>query len=281
MTLIKLVRDAALYWNRNDASRHAAALTYYALASMASLILLLLAAASAFFNPERVSRFLVSPVAAAIGPDNSQFIQSLVQSYYDPEASVTLGAFSLLIILNTGSNLFIQLGASLNEFLNIPGRTEELPPVRQVLRALLGRLRAFAYVLGAELLILVGLFASTGLQIAQSWIEPYVQVPLGIYAWVSRLVSMGIAVLMLALIYRLMPRERMPWRAVMSGALIAGLLFIVLQELMRLYLASAGIGSAFGAAGSVVVFLFWVYYSVQALFFGAAAARVLARQAEE
>jgi membrane protein len=214
-------------------------------------------------------------VAAAIGPENSQFIQNLVQNYYEPGASIAAGAFSILVILNTGSNLFIQLRASLNEFLQAEISTEELPPVRQILRLVLGRLRAFGFVLGAEILILGGLFASTGLQIAETWIEPRLALPLNAYQWIGRLFSAVLSALILALVYRWIPRTHLGRRAVLTGAAVAGTLFIVLQELMRLYLASAGIGSAFGAAGSLVVFLFWVYYTIQALFFGAALARVI------
>jgi membrane protein len=275
MKILFLVRDAAIHWSRNQAARRSAALTYYALASMASLLILLLSAAGLFFNPERVSRFLVSPVATAIGEDNSQFIQDLVQNYYNPEASFTAGALSVLIILNTGSNLFIQLDFSLNRFLKIDVSPPDIPPVRQILHTIVERLKAFAYVLGAEVMILAGLFATVGLQFADERIGNLIDLPFNAYQWSSRLLRVSLAVAMLALIYRYLPKKRMSWRAVWSGAAIAGLLFTLLQGLMSYYLGSAGIGSAFGAAGSLVVFLYWVYYSIQTLFFGAAWAKVL------
>ena len=270
MRLLELIRDTAVFWSRNQAARRSAALTYYALASMASLLILLLSAAGLFFNPERVSRFLISPVATAIGEDNSQFIQDLVQNYYNPEASFTAGALSVLIILNTGSNLFIQLDFSLNRFLKIDVSPPDIPPVRQILHTIVERLKAFAYVLGAEVMILAGLFATVGLQFADERIGNLIDLPFNAYQWSSRLLRVALAVAMLALIYRYLPEKRMSWRAVWSGAAIAGLLFTLLQGLMSYYLGSAGIGSAFGAAGSLVVFLYWVYYSIQTLFFGAA-----------
>lgn len=275
MRLLELIRDTAVFWSRNQAARRSAALTYYALASMASLLILLLSAAGLFFNPERVSRFLISPVATAIGEDNSQFIQDLVQNYYNPEASFTAGALSVLIILNTGSNLFIQLDFSLNRFLKIDVSPPDIPPVRQILHTIVDRLKAFAYVLGAEVMILAGLFATVGLQFADERIGNLIDLPFNAYQWSSRLLRVALAVAMLALIYRYLPEKRMSWRAVWSGAAIAGLLFTLLQGLMSYYLGSAGIGSAFGAAGSLVVFLYWVYYSIQTLFFGAAWAKVL------
>jgi membrane protein len=275
MGALKLIRDTALYWHRNQAPRRSAALTYYALASLASLIILLLSAASLFFNPERVSRFLVSPVAIAIGEENSSFIQNLVQNYYKPEASYTAGAISILIILNTGSNLFIQLGYTLNRFLDLEIQPPDVQPYRRFRRLLGGRLKAIALVLGAEVLILAGLFASTGLQFAEERIGNIFDLPFNAYQWGGRLLSVALAVIMMALTYRFVPANQMGWRAVWSGALVAGLLLTLLQGLMSVYLGSAGMGSAFGAAGSLVVFMYWVYYSIQALFFGAAWAKVL------
>ena len=275
MKFLELIRDTAVYWHRNQAARLSAALTYYALASMASLVILLMAIAGLFFNPERVSRFLVSPVAAAIGEENSGFIQDLVQNYYNPGASFTAGALSILIIINTGSNLFSQLGFSLNRFLNLNDPPPNFTPRRQILIVIGGRLKDFAFVLGAEVLIIGGLLASTVLQLANERIGHIIDLPFNAYQWGSRLISVSLAVVMLALVYRLMPGKRMAWRAVWSGAIVGGLLFTLLQNLMGYYLSSAGVGSAFGAAGSLVVFLFWVYYSIQAMFFGAAFAHVI------
>ncbi|HUF37449.1 MAG TPA: YihY/virulence factor BrkB family protein [Anaerolineales bacterium] len=275
MKFLDLLRATALHWSLNQAPRRSAALTYYAMVSLAALIVLLLAVAGLFFNPERVSRFLVSPVAAVIGEDNSGFISDLTENYYNPGASFTAGALSLLIVLNTGSTLFIQLGKSLNEFLNAKRRPSDLPPTRRILQAALGRLRAFAFVLAAELLLLAGLFASTGLQLAHENFELLEEFPINVYRWGSRSVSAALGVAMLSMIYRFMPRIRMRWGVVLAGAALAGLLFALLQHLMSWYLSSAGVGTAFGAAGSLVVFLFWVYYSIQAVFFGAAFAKVL------
>lgn len=275
MRLLKLIRDTFLYWQRNEGPRRSAALTYYAIGSLTSLIILMLAAAGLFFNPERVSLFLVSPVAEAIGEENSGFIRELVQSYYNPEASYALGVISLLLMLNTGSHLFMELGFSLNRFLNIDVSPPALPRARQILRFLLERLEAFGFVLGAELVILAGLFATAGLQFADERVGGLIDIPFDAYEWGSRLLRFTLAVVMLALLYRFVPEKRMPWRAVWSGAVVAGLLFTLLQGLMSLFLASAGIGSAFGAAGSLVVFLYWVYYSIQSLFFGAAWAHTI------
>lgn len=270
MKLIRLLGETVRYWQRNNGPRRAAALTYYALVSLVSLLILLLSIAGLFFNPERVSQFLFSPVADAIGAENTQFILELVQNYYNPAATVAAGAVSLLLALNSGSSLFLTLEASLNEFLENKQGVMDLPPARRALRAILGRLKAFGFVLGAELLILAGLLATTVLQMADERIAHLVDLPFSAFNWGSRLISAGLAVLMLALVFRFIPHVKMGWRAVFAGAFVSAILLTVLQGLMGAYLAFAGIGSAFGAAGSLVVFLFWVYYSIQVLFFGAA-----------
>lgn len=270
MNRIRLLWDAVIYWRDHRATDHSAALTFYALASLTSLLVLLLSVAGLFFNPERISRFLVSPVAVAIGEENSAFVRDLVDNYYHPEASVTAGAISLLIMLNTGSSLFLQLGESLNLFLGVKTAPMELTPERRILRIIGIRLKAIAYVVGAEALILAGLLAATVLQLAEERLGGLIDLPFSAYSWGSRLLSVALIVVILSLVYRLLPNRPLSWRAAWSGGLVGSLLILLLQSLMSWYLARAGVGSAFGAAGSLVAFLYWVYYSIQALFLGAA-----------
>lgn len=113
---LSFLKDVILYWHRNQAVRLSAALTYYALASLTPMLVLLLSVAGLFFNPERAATILTGPVSVAIGIENTFILQNVVENAYDPARTITAGILSVLIIIVTGSELFRQLGFTLNTF---------------------------------------------------------------------------------------------------------------------------------------------------------------------
>ena len=267
-------KDVALYWYRNEAGRLSAALTYYALASLTPMLILLMAVAGLFFNPERAGRLLTGPVSVAIGSENTFILQRVVENAYNPSSNITAGLISAAIIIITGSELFRQLGFTLNTFWQTPEKKTELPIVKKILvvtgKHILYRLRAFVLVLGAGLLMLVTLLLSAGFEIAEELLGNMVDTPYAMLTWGNRAFTFFSTMLLFLLIFRYIPQLNMSWRSIRSGALVAATLFLLLQRLFSLYLSSRSLGSAFGAAGSLVVLLFWVYYSIQGMFFGAA-----------
>lgn len=272
------LKDVSLYWYRNQAGRLSAALTFYTLASLTPMMVLLLAVAGLFFNPERAATLLTGPVSVAIGAENTFILQRVIDNAYDPKSNITAGLISAAIIVITGSELFRQLGFTLNTFWQTPDKKEDLPIVRKILSVvgnhLLYRLRAFVLVLGAGLLMLVTLILSAGFEIAENLLGNMVDTPYGLLTWGNRAFTFLSTTLLFALIFRYIPKLNMSWRSVRGGALVTAVLFVVLQHLFGLYLSSRSLGSAFGAAGSLVVMLFWVYYTVQGMFFGAAWVKV-------
>ena len=276
---VNFLKDTLLYWHRNQAARLSAALTYYAMASLTPMLVLLIALAGLFFTPERAGRLLTGPVSVAIGAENTFILQRLIENAYDPPSNVTAGVISVLILIITGSELFRQIGFTLNSFWQTPDDKQELPVVRKVLLVvanhILYRMRAFTLVLGTGLVMLGTLILSAALGIAENLVGNMVDMPYAVLAWTNRAFSAFSAFVFFGLVFRYVPKLNMAWKAIWSGALISTILFIVLQHLFSLYIATRSLGSAFGAAGSLVVMLFWVYYSIQGLFFGAAWTRVM------
>ncbi len=273
-SFLRFIKDVALYWHRNQAIRLSAALTFYVMASLTPLLVLLLAVASLFFNPERAGQLLTGPVSVAIGSENTFILQRVIENAYDPKSNITASLISAGLIVITGSELFRQLGFALNSFWQTPEKKDDLPVVQKLLvvvaKHLLYRLRAFVLVLGAGLLMLVTLLLSAGIEIAERLLGNIVDTPYPLLAWSNRIISFSAAMVLFALIFRYVPKLKMTWQAVWTGGLVTAVLFTLLQHLFSLYLSSRTIGSAYGAAGSLVIMLFWVYYSIQAMFFGAA-----------
>lgn len=135
---------------------------------------------------------------------------------------------------------------------------------------ILQRIRAFFLVLSAGFLMIGTVLLSTGLELTETLLGNMLPAPYGLYTWINRLFGLAVSFLLFAWIYRFVPRRNMPWAAIWPGALVAALLFTLIQHLFSLYLSSTTLGNAFGLAGALVVMLFWVYYSMQTLFFGAA-----------
>lgn len=268
------LKDVILYWHRNQAMRMSAALTYYALASLTPMFVLLLSLAGLFINPQKAGTILTGPVALAIGTENTRILQTVVDNAYDPERTITAGVLSMLIIILTGSELFRQLGFTLNAFWQTSSPPTNHPLVRKILvtvrNHLLYRIRAFFLVLSAGFLMIGTVLVSTGLELAETLLGNMLPIPYDLYTWINRLFGLAVSFLLFAWIYRFVPHRNMPWAAVWPGALVAALLFTLLQHFFSLYLSSTTLGKAFGPAGALVVLLFWVYYSMQTLFFGAA-----------
>lgn len=271
---LNFLKDVVLYWHRNQAMRLSAALTYYALASLTPMLVLLIAIAGLVLNPARAGGLLTGPVSVAIGAENTYILRSLLENAYNPGQNITAGIISVLVIAITGSELFRQLGFTLNAFWKTEDPPNDNPLVRKILitvgRHILYRIRAFFLVMGAGLLTIGTVLLATGLEVAERLLGKMVPAPYVLYMWTNGIFGLLTSFLLFALIYRYIPRRNMAWKAVWSGAFIGAALYTTLQHLFSLYLTSTTLGSAFGAAGALVVLLFWVYYSMQTLFFGAA-----------
>ena len=215
----------------------------------------------------------------AIGAENARSIQNILENAYNPSGNITAGVFSILVTVVTGSELFRRLSLSLNEFLLHEEETPDLDPedrLRQaVFRILRQRLRAFLIVLGAGLLLITGLVASTLLGAGQEYLGNFVDFPFALAAWGSRAFTLVFVTILFGLTYSYATRRDLETASAWQGAFIAGLIFTVLQEFLGAFLVSNRLNTTYGAAASLVVLLFWMYYSMQVLFFGAAWAKTV------
>jgi membrane protein len=213
----------------------------------------------------------MTQLRAAMGTEGSQFLETILANADQPKLASAAGILSFLTLIWGSTNVFAQLQNSLNKIWNV-----ERKPGAGIWATIRSRLLSFTMVLGVAFLLLVSLVLST---VLTTMVDiGHGLLPGADWLWqiISFLVSFGVVTFLFAAIYRVLPDADIAWRDVWLGAAVTALLFTAGKYLLGLYLANAG--NAYGAVGSVVVFLLWVFYSAQILFMGAEFTQVYARR---
>ncbi len=259
-----LVRQAASEWIDQGISRQGAALAFYTFFAIAPLFVIVLAIAGFWFGEEAARRELFSQVSGLVGSDGGEAIQALVSAAHKPEAGAWATAIAVATLFVGATGVFVQLQDALNSIWGVrrkPGRG-----VRDFIR---DRLLSFALILGIGFLLLVSLVLSAGLSALDKFMVGLLPAQETLLQGINFVISFGIITLLFAMIFKVLPDVKIAWRDVWIGAIITALLFNLGKSLLGLYLGRSSVTSAYGAAGSLVIVLLWVYYSAQILFFGA------------
>jgi membrane protein len=261
-----LVRAAFQQFQRDHGARLAASLAFYSAISIAPLLATLVGLVGAVVGPRQAEQRLLEQVNALVGPQVTEFVRLVVEGtrLQQPAATTSVGArlVQVLIVLWGSANVFLELRDSLNLIWNV--QPQQGKPVRQMLGK---RLLGFGLVLAFGFLIVVSLAFSAGVSLLlqrAGWLQPSA-------AWLLPLVNLwltlfGSAVLF-ALLYRGVPDADVSWRVAWLGGMVTGVLFALGTFALKALLA--GKGAPYGVTGSLIVFLLWVYYSAQIVFFGA------------
>ncbi|HKZ05778.1 MAG TPA: YihY/virulence factor BrkB family protein [Methylomirabilota bacterium] len=268
------IRDTVSEFLAESPFQLAAALSFYTLLSLSPLVLVVVAGAGLVWGQDAVRKQVVTQIEEVVGPYGADTVELVLRHAEDPRGgriSVIVGVLTLLLGATT---VFAQLQTSLNRIWNV-----KAVPDRHVLWGLIRtRLLSLALVLTVGFVLLVSLVLSAALAALHDYLAHLM--PWGGTFWkqVNRVVSLGVITVLIAAIYRVLPDVHIPWRYVWAGAAFTSVLFALGKVLIGVYLGHASIGSSYGAAGSLVVFLVWVYYSALILFLGAEITQVYARQ---
>lgn len=261
-----LLKQTFLVWQLNDSPRLAAALAYYTTFSLAPLIVLLTVIAGFIFDQREVRDYILAQVTMEVGTDAAQLIGSVIDQISRPQASIISTILSVGALLLGAIGVFAQLQGSLNRIWGVSA--DKLP--QGVKGWAFTNLLSLGMVLAVGFLLLVSLVISTVLTSLGSQLNdlfPGAETSLSI---INFLISFAVITLLFAVIYRLLPRTDIAWHDVWGGAVFTALLFTIGKTLLSLYLSRSGTASVYGAAGSLVVVLLWIYYAAQILLLGAA-----------
>ncbi|MBB6099752.1 membrane protein [Deinobacterium chartae] len=262
-TVFELLRDAARAFGQDNAARLSAALAYSTVFALSPLLLLAVTIAGYFLGQGRVEQLVLDQVTTVLGRDTADFIESLLMSAQEPTAFSLAAIIGVALLFFAASNIILQLQASLN---TLWGAT---PPPGGLLTLIRDRLVAFTLVIGFALFVGAFLIGNTVLAVFAGALSDR----FGGGAFWLRLGTFGLQIAMFtglfAMIYKVLPSVKLNWRDVWLGAFVTSLLFSIGQHLIGFYFGRASPASPYGAAGSLVVLLLWIYYSSQILFFGA------------
>jgi membrane protein len=271
-TVTEFVREVAQGWQRDNAASQGAALAYYTLFSVTPLLVLVIIVAGLVLGRAAAEGQVFTHIQELVGPDSARTVEEMVRRASAPRAGIVPTILSLAAVLFGASSLIGQLRGSLNHIWRVPPRGGG---VRGMIRQ---RLVAIGVIGGIGLLLLVSMTLSAVLAAAQQVITRHLPLLGPLLIWADAGLSLVAAMAFFAMVFRFVPDTALAWRDVWPGAAMTALLFTVGKSLLGLYLGRAATTSIYGAAGSLVLLLLWVYYSAQILLLGAEFTGVYARR---
>jgi membrane protein len=271
--ILGMIKEAFKDWNEDNAPRLGAALSYYTIFSIAPLLLISIAVAGLVFGQEAAQGRIVAQIQGLIGREAAEGVQAMIENARKPEQGILATVFGAGMLLFGAGGAFNELRATLDVIWEIPPRKGG--GIKALLRE---RLMSFGMVLVVGFLLLVSLVVSAGISLLE--VKGEFRGSGVVLQVVNNLVSLGVITVLFALIFKYLPDAHPPiaWKDIWIGAFITAGLFTLGKFGIGLYLGRSSVGSAYGAAGSLVLLLIWVYYSAQILFFGAELTQVHARR---
>jgi membrane protein len=266
---IRMGSDAVSAWWNDQAPSKGAALAYYSMFSIAPLLYLIISIAGLVFGPEAVRGMVFAQIASLMGHNGAEAIEEMLAHVSEPKTGTWATALSVAVLLFGASTVFGQLQTALDTIWRVPEAEKKREQESGLWTFIRSRLLTFGMVLGLAFLVTVSLLLSSGLSALGKWWAPF----FGRWEAVAHLadivVNFGVLSVVFAAIYKLMPRAHIQWRDVWVGALVTVALFVIGKFLIGLYLGKSDVGSSFGAFGSLVIVMVWIYYSAQIFLLGA------------
>jgi membrane protein len=265
-----LLKQTFTQWSDDGASRLAASLALYTLLSIAPLLVIAISIAGLVLGDEAARGQISDQIAGIVGPQAGQAIESLVANARTPSSGIIGTVVGVMVGLFGASGVFGELQSALNQIWEVKPK-----PGRGIKGLVRDRFLSFAMVMGVAFLLLVSLVVSAAIAAMSGFFKGMIELP---FLWeaVNIVVSLAITSVLFALTFKLVPDVKIAWRDVWVGGLVTAVLFSIGRVALGWYVGRSATVSPFGAAGSLVALVVWVYYSAQILFLGAEFAQVYA-----
>ncbi|GAB4207341.1 MAG: YihY/virulence factor BrkB family protein [Roseiflexaceae bacterium] len=271
--ILPLIKGAFSDWNEDKAPRLAAAVAYYTVFSLAPLLVIVIAIAGLVFGEEAARGALSNQIEGLVGSTGAQAIEEMIKGASHRESGIIATVIGIVTLLFGASGLFGQLQDALNTIWEVQPK-----PGQGIVATLKQRFFSFTMVLGTGFLLLVSLVVSAALAGVVQYFQGFLPGADWIWQVVNFVIGLAVTTLLFALIFKIIPDAEIAWSDVWIGAAATAVLFSVGRLLLGLYLGRSSFGSTYGAAGSFVVLLIWIYYSAQILFLGAEFTQVYANR---
>ena len=266
--LLGMFKETASEWVNDRAPRLGASLAFYTLLSLAPLLIVIVAVAALVYGQEAARGQLVWQIQGLVGPDGARAIQGLVQGAYKPGTGVIATLLGFLTLAFGASSVVVELRDALNTIWHVP-LDRGNSGLSSIFLLVKERFYSFAMILGVGFLLLVSLVLNAWIAAMGKFFASALPTPESLLHVATFLISFLVITFLFAAIYKMLPEVRLQWSDVAVGASVTALLFTIGKQLIGLYLGKTSFGSTYGAAGSLVIVLVWVYYSAQLFFLGA------------
>jgi len=265
-----LLFDAANGWLEHQASRTGAALAFYTVFSLAPVLTLSIAIAGFFFGDAAARGEIVAQIGGLVGPQGAELVQSVLRNASRPDAGLMATIVSVVTLILGANTALAELKAGLDQ-------TWQVPPERRTgfWYSVRTRLLSVGLILSLGFLLLVSLVISAALTALERLSHGELLINT-ILSWINFLFAFVLVAALFATIYKVLPSVKIAWRDVTIGSLVTAFLFTLGKFAIGVYIGNSGVASTYGAAGSVVLILIWVYYSAQILLYGAEFTRAFA-----
>lgn len=262
-------------WIDDKAQKLGASLSFYTIFSLAPLLLIVISIAGLLFGPQAARGEIIGQIEGLIGKQGAEIVQTALKNSNNTATGIIslVISFATLVISATAS--FFDLQDSLNMIWKVRPK-----PERSFIKGIFrDRINSFALVVATGFLLMVSLLVSAALNAINSYFSnTFLKIPPALLELINNVISFGVIYLLFALIFMVLPDVRLKMRDMWVGALVTSFLFIIGKFLIGLYLGTSSFSSTYGAAGSLVILLLWVYYSAQILFLGAEFTQVYTRE---
>lgn len=271
-TLRMLGAALAAWWNDN-AVRLGASVAFYTLFAIAPILIVAMAIAGTVFGPEAVRGEIVGQIDGLVGVEGGKAVQALLQGAANPRDNLLAAVIGATTFLLAACGAFLELQAAFNAIWRVAPSAEG-----QVKEFLLARLRSFGLVVAIGFLLMVSLGVSAAMAAIGGWLGQWAPEVSAFPQIMSALLSLAVTTALFAMLFKFLPDVVLSWSDVLRGAIVTAVLFTAGKEVIGLYLGQSSVASSYGAAGSVIVLLLWVYYSSQIVLIGAEFTRLHANR---
>ena len=266
---LALLKDSAIAWFDDGCPKLGAALAFYTIFSLAPVLIIAISIAGFVFGPDAAQGHIVAQIQALIGREAAQTVQSMVENAHRSQSGTVATILGFATLLIGATAVFGELQDAFNLIWRSKPKAQNF-----WLTILISRLLSFSLIIAIGFLMLVSLIASAAITAFAGYLQAVAGATGPFLSLVNSATSFVILAVLFTLLFKILPSAYVAWRDVWLGGLITAVLFGIGKWAIGLYLGNSAIASTYGAAGSLVVLLLWIYYSAQILLFGAEFTRV-------
>jgi membrane protein len=267
-----LLKQTFNQWNEREPFNNSIIIAYYTIFSLPGLLVIIINLAGYFFGTEAVTRQLSGQIGGIVGGNTAKDIEEIIANTSQSNGTTLSTILSIATLLFGATGVFYQLQQILNKMWEVKPK-----PKQKFLKFIKDRVFSFGLILVVGFLMLVSLVISAALTAVSDWVQSHISESLVIaFKVLDIIVSAGVIMLLFAAIFKFLPDAKIQWRDVWYGAILTAVLFVIAKYLLGVYFGKSDPGSAYGAAGSIILIMLWVSYAGFVLLFGAEFTQVYA-----